>query len=142
MREAISKLFEVLVYFSVYVISALVLLATADPWLALPMLVWLISYIAAASYFVPKLGEISQAQADARSLMTGRVVDSYTNILTVKLFAHSAAESAYARDSMEPFLDTVHQQMRLVTTLNATLNLFESWPSRRHGAAFGMALAR
>jgi ATP-binding cassette, subfamily B, multidrug efflux pump len=121
-REAISKLFEVMVYFGVYVISALVLLASADLWLALPMLAWLLAYLATASYFLPQLGKISQAQADARSIMTGRVIDSYTNILTVKLFAHSAAESRYAKESMDPFLGTVHQQMRVVTKLNTVLN--------------------
>ncbi len=122
-REAISKLFEVMVYFSVYVLSALVLLASADFWLFLPMFIWVLTYAATAAYFIPRMGKIAQAQADARSVMTGRVVDSYTNVLTVKLFAHSAAESAYAKASMDPFLSTVHQQMRLVTVLNTVLNI-------------------
>jgi ATP-binding cassette, subfamily B, multidrug efflux pump len=122
-REAVSKLFEVMVYFSVYVVSALVLLASSDLWLALPMAIWVLTYLATALYFIPKMGKIAQDQADARSVMTGRVVDSYTNVLTVKLFAHSAAESAYAKASMDPFLLTVHRQMRLVTVLNTVLNL-------------------
>jgi ATP-binding cassette, subfamily B, multidrug efflux pump len=121
-REAIAKLFEVLVYFCVYVLSSVVLLGSADWRLAIPMVVWIGTYILTALYFIPKLGTISQGQADARSIMTGRVVDSYTNILTVKLFGHSSAESAYARASMEPFLDTVKQQMRMVTKLNLALS--------------------
>jgi ATP-binding cassette subfamily B multidrug efflux pump len=123
MREAISKLFEVLVYFAVYVLSAIVLMASADWRLAIPMVVWVGTYIATAVYFMPRLSVISEAQADARSVMTGRIVDSYTNILCVKLFAHSQAESAYARASMEPFLGTVHRQMRMITGLNFALSL-------------------
>jgi ATP-binding cassette subfamily B protein/ATP-binding cassette subfamily B multidrug efflux pump len=64
---------------------------------------------------------IAMLQADARSLMTGRIVDSYTNIITLKLFSHSSRESDYVRDGMSEFLNTVHPQMRLVTTLNMVL---------------------
>ena len=66
-------------------------------------------------YFVPRSARFAEAQADARSLMTGRIVDSYTNIATVKLFSHSQREEAYAHEAMDQFLDTVHRQMRLFT---------------------------
>jgi ATP-binding cassette subfamily B multidrug efflux pump len=69
-------------------------------------------------YFIPRMGKISQAQADARSMMTGRIVDSYTNIATVKLFSHSNREETYAKEAMDEFLDTVYRQMRLFTVLN------------------------
>jgi ATP-binding cassette subfamily B multidrug efflux pump len=121
-REATTKLCDVLVYFAVYVLSALVILAAADWRLAVPLFVWSGVYAATLVYFVPRLGRISEDQADARAQMTGRVVDSYTNIATVKLFAHARAETAYARESMEPFLETVHRQMRLVTILNTALH--------------------
>lgn len=122
-REATTKLCDVLVYFVVYVLTALIYLASADWRLAMPLFLWACTYLATLIIFIPRLGQISEAQADARARMTGRVVDSYTNIATVKLFAHSRAEADYARDSMEPFLQTVHRQMRLVTVLNTLLHL-------------------
>lgn len=117
-REAVMKLLDVLVYVAIYFISMLVLVAQADIRLMLPLLGWLLVYIGLMSYFVPRLKRIASLQADARSSMTGRMVDSYTNISTVKLFSHSQRESDYARESMDEFLDTVYRQMRLATGLN------------------------
>ena len=122
-RESIAKVADILVYVGVYFISAAVLVATADWRLCLPFLAWLAAYIGICAYFVPRLQKIAEAQADARSVMTGRVVDSYTNILTVKLFAHTKGEDAYARESMDIFLGTVHRQMRRVTVLNLLLSM-------------------
>src|SRR5262249_9670921 len=85
---------------------------------AIRFLVWLVAYVSMMVYFIPRMGKISQAQADARSTMTGRIVDSYTNIATVKLFSHSNREEAYAREAMDEFLDTAYRQMRLFTVLN------------------------
>ena len=117
-RETVMKLLDVLMYILVYFISMLVLVAQADFRLVLPMFGWLIGYVAIQFYFVPRLKKISEEQADARSSMTGRVVDSYTNIATVKLFAHHKHEVDYAKESMNGFLSTVHKQMRMVTGLN------------------------
>lgn len=117
-RETVMKLLDVLMYILVYFISMLVLIAQADYRLVLPMLGWLAGYIAIQLYFVPRLRRISEEQADARSTMTGRIVDSYTNISTVKLFAHNQRELSYAKESMNGFLATVHKQMRMVTGLN------------------------
>ena len=72
-------------------------------------------YGAALWYFVPRLGKVAQAQADARSLMTGRITDAYTNIATVKLFSHTQREAAYVQRAMADFLKTVYRQMRMVT---------------------------
>jgi ATP-binding cassette subfamily B multidrug efflux pump len=121
-REVISKLGDVLVYFTVYVVATLVVLAGLDVRLAAPLFLWMVCYGLTLWYFVPRLGKISEDQADARAMMTGRIVDSYSNIQTVKLFAHARSEAAYARASMEPFLDTVYRQMRLVTVLNTLLH--------------------
>lgn len=121
-RETVVKLLDVLVYISVYFITMIFLLAQLDWRLALPMTLWLILYTGAQIYFVPRLQHVSQRQADARSLMTGRVVDSYTNIQTVKLFAHTEREADYARQGMGQFLNTVYQQMRLVTGLNVVVD--------------------
>jgi ATP-binding cassette subfamily B multidrug efflux pump len=85
--------------------------------LALPLVIWFFVYIAILRVLVPKLKVVSQRQADARSMMTGRIVDSYTNITTVKLFSHSRREADYAKESMDGFLKTVYPQMRLVTVL-------------------------
>ncbi|BDU40537.1 ABC transporter ATP-binding protein [Vibrio nigripulchritudo] len=114
-RETVMKTFDVFVYVTVYFTSIVVILAQADWRLMLPMLVWLISYVSIQIYFVPRLKKVAAEQADARSTMTGRIVDSYTNIATVKLFSHSRRETAYAEEGMKGFLDTVHRQMRLVT---------------------------
>ncbi|MCB5162742.1 ABC transporter ATP-binding protein [Marinomonas algarum] len=117
-RETVMKLLDVLVYISVYFISMVVLIAKADYRLMIPMLVWLLCYVLLQMYFVPKLKKISASQADARSTMTGRIVDSYSNISTVKLFSHHQREAEYAKEGMDGFLQTVYVQMRLVTKLN------------------------
>ncbi|MFN7055415.1 ABC transporter ATP-binding protein [Hyphomonas sp.] len=125
-RETIMKILDVFVYVSVYFLSALALVSLADPRLAAPLLIWAALYGAALWYFVPRLGKVAEEQAEARSVMTGRVVDSYTNIQTVKLFAHAGREETYARDSMASFLATVHHQMRLVTGFNVLVYLNNS----------------
>ena len=122
-RETVMKLLNVMVYILVYLISMVVMVAKADYRLAIPMLVWLVVYTLIQLYFVPKLKKIASEQADARSTMTGRIVDSYTNISTVKLFAHTDSESAYAKQGMESFLETVYRQMRLVTGINFSVQL-------------------
>ncbi len=122
-RETVMKVLDTLTYVFVYFLSAMVLLASFNAWLLLPFLVWLLAYALLMGYFLPRLKAISRRQADARSEMTGRVVDSYTNIMTVKLFAHSGREAGYAKESMNLFLETVHPQMRLSTQLISLLSL-------------------
>jgi len=122
-RETVMKALDVFVYVTVYFFSIVVMLGQADWRLMVPMLVWLAAYIGIQTYFVPKLKAVSSEQADARSLMTGRIVDSYTNISTVKLFSHSKRETEYAEEGMEGFLDTVHRQMRLVTGFNVSVEI-------------------
>jgi len=117
-RETVMKLLDVLNYVIVYFVGAVVLVASNDWRLAVPFVVWIVIYGIMMRVLVPRLGKISQRQADARSLMTGRIVDSYTNISTVKLFSHSSREESYARDAMDGFLQTVYGQMRLLTVLN------------------------
>jgi ATP-binding cassette subfamily B multidrug efflux pump len=121
-RETVMKLTEVFVYVLVYFVGAMVLVGQAEPWLMAPLVLWLAGYIALLVHFVPRLRQVSMEQADARAEMTGRVVDSYTNIQTVKLFAHSRREQGYARDAMDGFMDTVHRQMRLATSLTVSLH--------------------
>ena len=122
-RETVMKLLDVLVYILVYFISMVVMVAQADYRLAIPMLIWLVVYICLQYYFIPRLRKVATEQADARSTMTGRIVDSYTNISTVKLFAHTDSESAYAKQGMTGFLDTVYRQMRLATGVNVSVQI-------------------
>jgi ATP-binding cassette subfamily B multidrug efflux pump len=122
-RETVMKLLDVMIYILVYFVSALVMVGSSDWRLMLPMLLWLALYIGIQVYFVPRLKRVATEQADARSNMTGRIVDSYTNIQTVKLFSHTSRETDYARDSMDGFLNTVYRQMRLATGLNVSVNM-------------------
>jgi ATP-binding cassette subfamily B multidrug efflux pump len=117
----------VLLYVAIYFTGAVFLFASSDLRLSAPLLLWLAGYLCAMYYFVPRLGAVSSEQADARSIMTGRVVDTYTNISTVKMFAHAEREDAYAQASMGLFLDTVHRQLRLVTLLTIALNILNAF---------------
>lgn len=122
-RETVCKLIDLAVYICVYFFSVVALVFSADWRLAMPLLVWMVVYIGILRVLVPKLKQVSQRQADARSLMTGRIVDSYTNITTVKLFSHSQREANYAKESMDDFLHSVYPQMRLVTVLESCVEL-------------------
>jgi ATP-binding cassette, subfamily B, multidrug efflux pump len=118
-RETVMKLLDVLLYVVVYFTGMVLLVASMDYRLAIPLLIWFICYAGLLYYFLPRLAKVSAAQADARSDMTGRLVDTYTNISTVKLFSHSQREATYAKEGMEHFLSTVYRQMRLATLLNS-----------------------
>lgn len=127
-RETIMKVLDVFLYSTVFFIGIVFMAASMEWRLCVPFVVWLVVYLALVRYFVPRLQKISEIQADARSEMTGRIVDTYTNIATVKLFSHASREADYAKQSMDIFLQAVHPQMRLVTqfscsvwTLNALL---------------------
>lgn len=117
---------DILVYVVIYFGTMVTIIAYFNPLITLPFLVWVLAYGASLSYFVPKLSKVSQNQADARSMMTGRITDAYTNISTVKLFSHAGREATYARFAMDEFLGTVHHQMRMVTkveVVNHVLNM-------------------
>jgi ATP-binding cassette subfamily B multidrug efflux pump len=120
-RETIMKMLDVLLYVLVYFSSILVLAVSLDWRLALPLIAWFFAYAGLLYYFLPRLSKISTRQAHARSDMTGRLVDTYTNISTVKLFSHSNREAEYAKKGMEYFLGTVHPQMRLATLLGTSV---------------------
>lgn len=114
-RETIFVLADVLVAMAVYVATMIVLAAVLDRQLMLPFAIWLLLYIAMLFFFVPRLGKIGKAQADARAMMTGRITDAYTNIATVKLFSHAHREAGFARAAMQDFMATGYGQMRLVS---------------------------
>ncbi|WP_274627971.1 ABC transporter ATP-binding protein [Arvimicrobium flavum] len=125
-RECVMKLIDVLNYVIVYFLGMLFIVGSADWRLATPLVVWLVAYAILLSIFIPRLGRVAEEQSDARSMMTGRVVDSYTNIQTVKLFSHGKREASYAKEGMTTFMDTVYRSMRLVTLLYACLYLLNS----------------
>jgi ATP-binding cassette subfamily B multidrug efflux pump len=125
-RECVVKLVDVLNYVAVYFLGMLFIVGSADWRLAMPLVAWLAAYTGLLTYFIPRLGKVAQEQADARSIMTGRVVDSYANIQTVKLFSHARREASYAKEGMSIFMDTVYRSMRLVTSLYGCLYMINS----------------
>ncbi|MBS0430187.1 MAG: ABC transporter ATP-binding protein [Proteobacteria bacterium] len=125
-RDTLFVLADVLVAMGTYVATILILSSVFAGGLVLPFVVWLALYLVAMWYFVPRLGRIGKAQADARSVMVGRVTDAYTNIATVKLFSHTHREAAFARAAMQDFARTGYAQMRLVSAfeiVNHTLSM-------------------
>jgi ATP-binding cassette subfamily B multidrug efflux pump len=114
-RDTWMILADILVFIAIYFATMLSVVGGFDLRMLLPFLAWLALYVASLVYYVPRLGKVAVAQADARSLMTGRITDAYTNIATVKLFSHANREASYARSAMQEFMTTVHQQMRLVS---------------------------
>jgi len=106
---------EMLAFVVIYFVTMTAVLGSFDLWMLLPFLGWLALYLGALVYFVPRLGRVAMYQADARSLMTGRIADAYANIATVKLFSHAKREAGYARGAMREFMHTAYAQFRLVT---------------------------
>lgn len=118
-RDTVLTLADMFVYVIVYFITSGLVLAALDSWFLLPFIAWIILFGLILRILIPKLSKTAQRQADARSLMTGRITDAYSNIATVKLFSHGSREATYAKRSMQDFMVTVHAQMRLATSLNS-----------------------
>ncbi|HJW11398.1 MAG TPA: ABC transporter ATP-binding protein, partial [Albitalea sp.] len=106
---------DILVFVLIYFVTMVAVMGGFAVWLLLPFVSWLAFYVLALAFFVPRIGRVSKEQADARSLMTGRITDAYTNIATVKLFSHAQREAAFARGAMQDFMLTAYAQMRLVS---------------------------
>ncbi len=114
-RDTCFILGDILVFVAIYFVTMTAVVGGFDAWLLLPFLAWLALYASAIAFFVPRLSRTAKQQADARSLMTGRITDAYTNIATVKLFSHANREASHARSAMQAFMRTVNAQMRLVS---------------------------
>ncbi len=114
-RDTWRILADIMVFVLIYFVTIALVVGNFHIWLLLPFMGWLGIYSLAMCYFVPRLGAVAMAQADARSMMTGRITDAYTNITTVKLFSHTQRESSYVQTAMEEFLQTVYRQFRMVT---------------------------
>ncbi len=126
-RDVWMLMADIIAFMLVYFVTLSLIMGSFSLWMLVPFFMWLGAYISAMRYFLPRLGAIAKSQANARSNMVGRITDAYTNIQTIKLFSHAGREAEYAKESMDEFLVTVHQQMRLVTWLqltNQALNAF------------------
>jgi ATP-binding cassette subfamily B multidrug efflux pump len=121
-RESLVSLLTAVWYILVYGTSALLLLSAADRWLALPIALWFMGYLVLLRIFVPRMRDRSKEMSEARSLVTGRIVDSYTNILTVKLFARPWQEDAYVREAVDEHTGKFHASLRLNTLLGLALS--------------------
>jgi ATP-binding cassette, subfamily B, multidrug efflux pump len=121
-RESLVALLTAVWYILVYGTSALLLLAAADRWLALPIALWFLGYLVLLRVFVPRMRDRSKEMSEVRSLVTGRIVDSYTNILTVKLFARPWQEDAYVREAVDEHTGKFHASLRLNTLLGLALS--------------------
>ncbi len=126
LRESVVMAFDAAWYIVVYGGSALILLGSLNAMLMLPMAIWFICYISMLTYFVPRLRERSRAMSEKRSTLIGRVVDSYTNILTVKLFARARDEDAFVRESIDEHTEASRSQARMTTGYSIILALMNS----------------
>ena len=125
-RDVMMKLTQVISWVVSFLAFTIWEFMKNDPRLAIPIVVWLVLYGFTMRYFVPRLGKLSEKQADMRSVVTGRVVDTYTNMPTVKLFAHASREDDYAKESMGWMLDSVYASMRVSTQMNIALNILNA----------------
>jgi ATP-binding cassette subfamily B multidrug efflux pump len=125
-RSTLTATITTVWYIMVYGTSALALTAAADRWLAVPILLWFSGYAALLLYFVPRMRERSKRSSEARSLLTGRIVDSYTNILTVKLFARAHEEDLYVRNAVDRYVDLFAASQRLLTVFGTILDVFNA----------------
>ena len=121
LRESAVQIIDAIWYVAIYTGSAIVMFAKADFWLAAPLVLWLFAYIGTLTYFVPRTKERSWRQSEARSKLMGRIVDGYSNILTLKLFAHTRREEAYVADAMSEQIGRMRQMTRLTTAMDASI---------------------
>ncbi len=140
-RESLVSLLTAVWFIIIYGTSSLILLASADRWLAVPVLLWFAGYLVMLRIFVPRMRDKSKVMSEARSLLTGRIVDSYTNIVTVKLFARARDEDAYVREAVDHHTDRFHESLRLNTLFGLTLAVLNAWLIAGTGA-FAIVLWR
>jgi ATP-binding cassette subfamily B multidrug efflux pump len=123
LRESMVQVVDALWFVFIYTGGAVVLFMQNDVKLIWPLMLWLVAYVVAIVYFVPKMKEQSTIMSEARSTLTGRIVDSYTNIMTVKLFAHTHGEDAYARAAMDDHTTKFRKMLRISTVFESTITL-------------------
>jgi ATP-binding cassette, subfamily B, multidrug efflux pump len=126
LRDSTVQVIDALWFVTVFAISALVIFTQLNWRLSLPLALWIAAYVTALSYFVPRIRRRSEELAHRRAILTGRIVDSYTNIQTVKLFGHLEREDEHAREALGRHTDTFHKQTRLITLMNICVSLSNS----------------
>ncbi|WP_158817617.1 ABC transporter ATP-binding protein [Methylocapsa sp. S129] len=126
LRESVVQIIDALWFVAIFSVSALVIFAQADWRLACPLALWILGYVGALAYFVPEIRRRSEQIAHRRAIVTGRMVDSYANIQTVKLFAHIEREDAHARDALADHTATFQYETRLITLMNSTVSVLNS----------------
>ncbi|NCV29653.1 MAG: ABC transporter ATP-binding protein [Rhodobacteraceae bacterium] len=124
--EVVFHVFDALAYALAYVVGALFLLMNANTLLLFPLLVWVIAYIFLLRYVVRRVEPASKDSSNARSELNGRVVDAYTNIHSVKMFAHTKSELAYVKDAIEDTRQTVFREMRIYTRMDFILSIMNA----------------
>ena len=122
LRESVVSSIRAIWYIAIYGLSALVLMTLADWRLAIPTVLWFAGYVFFLRHFVPQMRDLAKASSELRSLVMGRVVDSYTNILTVKLFARARDEDEYVRDVVDGHTAAISAHMRLITQFMSVLS--------------------
>jgi ATP-binding cassette subfamily B multidrug efflux pump len=140
-RESLVSLLTAVWFILIYGTSSLVLLASADRWLAVPVLLWFAGYMIMLRIFVPRMRDKSKVMSETRSMLTGRIVDTYTNIVTVKLFARAEDEDGYVREAIDQHTGRFHESLRLNTLFALTLTLLNSMLVTSTGA-FAIVLWR
>lgn len=121
LRQTVMELTDAIWFVLIYAVSAIVIFAQSDIRMAAPIVVWMVLYGFAISYFVPRIKTLSTIQSEARSTLTGRIVDSYTNIMTVKLFAHAEREDDFAREAITDHTQKLMAMVRMQSVMNMVL---------------------
>ncbi|MEI4471871.1 ABC transporter ATP-binding protein [Frigidibacter sp. MR17.24] len=121
--DAVFQTFDAVAFAVTTVIGSLLMLAGTDARLMIPVILWLCAYLALMRWTIRRAGPAAKASSDARSAITGRVVDSYSNIHSVKLFAHHDRELTYAREAIETARDTLAREMRIITRMDLVLTV-------------------
>ena len=121
LRESVVQVCDALWFVTIYAISSLLLFGQLDMRLTIPLAIWIAGFVVTLVYFVPRIRHRSVIVSEARSMLTGRIVDSYTNIQTVKLFAHTSREDGYARDAVDDHLQKFRASTRLITSMSSTV---------------------
>lgn len=124
LRDSAVQVVDAIWHVLIYTVSALVLFAEADWRLMVPLVLWVIGYVGALAYFIPQVKRRSVAASDSRSKLMGRIVDGYTNITTLKLFAHTRQEESYAREAIDDQTRKAQRAGRVVTSMDVTITVF------------------
>ncbi len=123
LRESAVQIVDALWYVVIYTCSAVVLFAQADAWLALPLVVWVAGYMGLLAWFIPRIKQRSWKASEAKSKLMGRIVDGYSNVLTLKLFAHTRREEAYVAEAMAGQTGKLRSMTRLTTAMDASITM-------------------